>query len=225
MATTDALSAQLGKLGLSSQGTAAPATGSATNKLGQQDFLKLMIAQFRNQDPFKPMDNGQFLGQMAQFGTVSGIDSLQTTVKNLSASLVGNQTLQASALLGKGVLVRAGAAAYSGGTLSGAVQLPDGVTDATVDIRNTSGELVAQVPVHGQGLASFSWDGTTGQGGQAAPGSYSLSASYLQGGSSYDTPVMLSGTVNSVVLNDTSGTKLNVDTLGSVNLSDVQQIQ
>ena len=39
-----------------------------------------MITQFKNQDPFEPMDNGEFLGQLAQFSTVNGIDSLNSCV-------------------------------------------------------------------------------------------------------------------------------------------------
>ena len=42
-------------------------------ELGQDEFLELMMVQLKNQDPMEPMDNGEFLGQMAQFSTVSGL--------------------------------------------------------------------------------------------------------------------------------------------------------
>jgi len=45
----------------------------ARRELGQEDFLRLMITQLENQDPFKPMESGDFLGQIAQFGTVEGL--------------------------------------------------------------------------------------------------------------------------------------------------------
>ena len=67
--------AVLNDLGL----TRPPETVSSSPSNGalqQEAFLELMIAQFRNQDPFKPMENGDFLGQLAQFGTVSGICSV-----------------------------------------------------------------------------------------------------------------------------------------------------
>ena len=48
-------------------------TGSS-DSLGQNDFLKLMTTQLQNQDPFAPMDNGDFIAQMAQFSTVTGIE-------------------------------------------------------------------------------------------------------------------------------------------------------
>ena len=60
-------------------------TQTATKKtLGQEDFLKLMTTQLQYQDPFKPMDNGEFLGQMAQFSTVSSIQSLQSSFAQLA---------------------------------------------------------------------------------------------------------------------------------------------
>ena len=58
----------------------------ADNKstLGQADFLKLMTAQLQNQDPNAPMDNGQFLGQMAQFSTVSSMGEMANQFKALA---------------------------------------------------------------------------------------------------------------------------------------------
>ena len=41
------------------------------DQLGQEDFLKLMTVQLQNQDPFAPVDNADFIAQMAQFSTVT----------------------------------------------------------------------------------------------------------------------------------------------------------
>ena len=67
----------------------------ANDELGQTEFLELMTTQLTYQDPLKPMENGDFLGQMAQFGTVSGISELNNTFSNLSESFQSNQALQA----------------------------------------------------------------------------------------------------------------------------------
>ena len=72
--------------------------------LGQEDFLHLMLTQLKNQDPFKPMESGEFLGQLAQFGTVQGLAGLQTSFDSLASSLVSNQALQASSLVGRSAL-------------------------------------------------------------------------------------------------------------------------
>ncbi len=86
------------------QNFAPPPEQKARDSLGQEDFLTLMISQFRNQDPFEPMDNGEFLGQLAQFSTVNGISSLNAAFAGLAGSMQDNQALQAAGLVGHSVL-------------------------------------------------------------------------------------------------------------------------
>ena len=59
-----------------------------TSSLGQDDFLKLLTTQLQYQDPMKPMENGEFLGQMAQFSTVTGITEMQTSMESMVVGLV-----------------------------------------------------------------------------------------------------------------------------------------
>ena len=54
------------------------------DQLGQSDFLKLMTTQLQNQDPFAPMDNGDFIAQMAQFSTVTGIQEMNGSLGKIS---------------------------------------------------------------------------------------------------------------------------------------------
>ncbi|HET8691826.1 MAG TPA: flagellar hook capping FlgD N-terminal domain-containing protein, partial [Steroidobacteraceae bacterium] len=89
----------------SALGLAATPKADASKELGAEDFLKLMLTQFQNQDPLKPLDNGDFIGQLAQFGTVTGLTQLRQDFGSLADSLVSNQALQASSLLGRDVLV------------------------------------------------------------------------------------------------------------------------
>ena len=74
-------------------------------ELGQDDFLTLMISQLQSQDPMNPMDSEAFMGQIAQFSTVEGIQQLNDSFDELAASLVSNQVLQASQLIGHSVLI------------------------------------------------------------------------------------------------------------------------
>ena len=73
--------------------------------LGQSDFLRLMTTQLQNQDPFAPMDNGDFIAQMAQFSTVTGIDELNNSMKSLVEEFDQARIATASNLLGHSVLV------------------------------------------------------------------------------------------------------------------------
>ena len=53
------------------------------DQLGQEDFLKLMTVQLQNQDPFAPVDNADFIAQMAQFSTVTGIQEMNGSLGKL----------------------------------------------------------------------------------------------------------------------------------------------
>src|SRR3569623_979783 len=117
-----------------------------SDKLGQSDFLKLMTTQLRNQDPMQPMDNGAFLGQIAQFSQVSGIQDMQASVKQLVDTLSSNQAMQASSLVGKTVVAPASAVLYSGkSALQAGVELPTAADNVTVGINDQSGQLVRKL--------------------------------------------------------------------------------
>ena len=96
------LTAILDKLGVSSYDENKP---KAKDSLGQEDFLKLMTTQLQNQDPFAPMENGEFIAQMAQFSTVTGITEMGQTLKSLASQLNEFRVATASDLLGHSVLV------------------------------------------------------------------------------------------------------------------------
>ncbi len=66
----------------------ATAAAGITSAADQQDrFMKLLVAQMRNQDPLNPMDNAQMTGQIAQINTVAGLEKLNKTVEGLASDL------------------------------------------------------------------------------------------------------------------------------------------
>src|SRR6185295_9765523 len=70
----------------------SPASSAAADATMTSDrFLKLLVAQMKNQDPLNPMDNAQVTSQMAQINTVTGIDKLNSTVAGLSAQFMQMQ--------------------------------------------------------------------------------------------------------------------------------------
>lgn len=82
--------------------SAAPANGANDDKisdtfgLGRDDFFKLFLAQLANQDPMNPVNDKEFIAQLAQF---SMIDTMQAMKK----AMTGTQLAQSSSLLGKTV--------------------------------------------------------------------------------------------------------------------------
>lgn len=229
---TNAAAAAAGTGTTTGTGTGSSSGAGAINNaatLGGTDFLTLMLAQLKNQDPTSPVDSNTFLTQLAQLSQVQGITQLNTSFSALSSSLSSSQALQASSLLGHQALVNSTTASLTAnGTVTGAVNVPQTTSQVLVTVKDASGALVRQINLGAQstGLASFSWDGKAGDGSQAPAGTYTLSAQYAgatSGGTAATT--LVNGTVESVSMGaGSTGLTLNVSGLGSVPFSSVQQI-
>jgi flagellar basal-body rod modification protein FlgD len=209
-------------------GQAPPASASQSATLDQQDFLRLMITQLQNQDPFKPMENGDFLGQMAQFSTVSGIQQLNDTFGSASATMQSSQALQAASLVERDVLVRADTAHLPAeGDVRGAVAVPPGASEAVVTIADASGSLVARIPaeVGADGRARFTWDGRNGDGNRLAAGEYRIEALTQVGGETQSAETLVWNRVDSVSLTGRGNAiSLNLVGGGTVSLRDAIEI-
>ena len=199
----------------------------SSGRLQQEAFLELMIAQFRNQDPFNPMENGEFLGQLAQFGTVSGIEDLQNSIGALANSLYSDQALQASGLIDREVLVaRDVGPLRSNRALRGAVELPMSTPSLEVRVSDANGVLIRRLDLgqHEGGLVRFEWDGRDESGQQMLAGNYHLAAFAGQFGVREQMPVLVESRVESVTLGNSGGVLLNLEGLGEVPLSEVRRI-
>lgn len=197
------------------------------SELGQEDFLKLMTTQLQNQDPFKPMENGDFLAQIAQFSAVDGIQGLQASFEKLSQSLVSNQALQASGLVGRSVLAPTGIAALGqDGGIKGSVEVPASSNDVQVTIHSASGETIRRLSLGSQpaGNAQFQWDGLKDDGTRAAPGSYFVAASGQYEGRQVALDTLLVSEVESVTLGGDGGLLLDLHGIGSLDFKHVRQI-
>lgn len=94
-----------------------PVSGAAGNvaAVSQNEFLKLLVTQLQYQDPFKPVDNKDFIVQMAQFSALAQTQQINENVANV----VGFQTqAQSIALLGKTVEFEDVTGAVSSGTVN-----------------------------------------------------------------------------------------------------------
>jgi len=196
-------------------------------EMGQEQFLELMTAQLQNQDPFKPMESGDFLGQIAQFSTVEGIGDLNDAFSGLSQSLVSNQALQATNLVGRQVLAPTGVAALSqGGSIRGNVELPAASGEVVVNVYDQAGQVVRRLELGSQaaGPVDFQWDGLKNDGQFASPGTYFISAEASIDGQFESVETLLASEVRSVTLSNSGGLLLDLDGIGSLDFSEVRQI-
>jgi len=206
---------------------ASAAIGNGKDQLGQNEFMQLMLAQLKNQDPMHAMDPSQFLGQLAQFSTVTGIQGLQNSFSTFSDSMRSTQVLQGATMVGRDVLVAGDKAPLGAeGNLVGAIDIPDGATSVKVNIRDSAGQLVSTLtlPADSSGVTAFSWDGTAANGTRAPAGTYKLEAVATANGRSGSLETMLAGHVSSVTIDATNGLSLNTSNLGTFALNEVRRV-
>jgi len=213
--------------GTGAAGSAAQGSGiKKKDQLGQAEFLELMIAQLKNQDPFKAMDPSQFLGQLAQFGTVSGIQDMQAAFGTLSDAMRSSQVLDGATMVGREVLLPSDEVTLPvEGSVRGALDVPTGTTALQVNIRDANGTLVRRMTLPTTvGLNDFTWDGIADNGTRAPTGAYSLEAVANVAGKSGSLEMLLASRVNSVTIDAQTGLTLNTSNLGSRSLSDVRRV-
>lgn len=199
----------------------------SANDVNQTDFLKLLTAQMKNQDPSKPADSGEFMSQMAQFTQVSSLEKLQKSFDNFSTEMLSTQTLQATSLLGKSVMVPGGSVDLSEGkNVKASLDMGAPATDVVINITDASGALVDRLNLGSvdSGIHDFSWDGRTTTGGQAAPGTYYITAEGTSTtGQNTALNTLIQNKVSSVSIANNS-VILNTENGKELRLSDVQQI-
>ena len=226
----------LSQLGLNAWGNSATAATAGSqngsgqvgsSQLNQSDFLKLMTTQLNNQDPTQPTDSSQMLAQMAQLSTVSGIQDMQGSLKQLADTLLASQTTQAASLVGHEVVAPGSKATLGANGLSGAIDLTQDTSQLALVIYDSSGQLVKQINLGAQskGTIPFSWDGVMANGATAPSGLYQIKAIAGLNGSQQQMNTLVATTVNSVSVDGTSqNITLNTSNGDGVKISDIKQL-
>uniref|UniRef100_UPI0034506DD7 flagellar hook assembly protein FlgD n=1 Tax=Sphingomonas sp. TaxID=28214 RepID=UPI0034506DD7 len=203
------------------------ATASSSSTLGQSDFLKLMTAQLKNQDPFAPVDNTQMVAQMAQFSSVAGISEMNTTLKAISQKLAGTSQSDALSYVGRTVLT-AGDTAYgrTAGGIAGAVELDGDATQVNVSIQSSDGQVLKtlQLGAHAKGTVNYDWNGKTDSGDDAGSGPFKVTVTAAKDNAEIVSRSLVWAPVASVSLPSSGAPVLTLPGIGQVPITDVRQI-
>ena len=146
--------------------SSTPAVAGSNDATVTSDrFLKLLVAQMRNQDPLNPMDNAQVTSQMAQINTVTGIDKLNSTVAGLSAQFMQMQAMQGASLVGHDVIVPGNKLDIDAatGVGQGGFEIQTPADAVKVEILAPSGAVLQTLNLgaQGAGMHSFDWPAGT----------------------------------------------------------------
>lgn len=193
--------------------------------LGQADFLQLMTEQLKNQDPLKPLDSQQFLGQLAQFSTVQGIDQMNSAMGAMASVMENDQALRAAALVGHEALVDASSLGLAAGKGVNGEIVATSAGPMQVEVVDGSGQVVRRMTVDAPsaGNVAFSWDGRDDNGDATPAGTYTVRATAGTGENAEALDVRVAAHIDSVSI-EASGLVLNLAGMGSVPLSTVRRI-
>ncbi|RRO07607.1 flagellar hook assembly protein FlgD [Pectobacterium aquaticum] len=192
----------------------------------QNQFLTLLVAQLKNQDPTNPMSNDQLVSQLAQLNTVSGIEKLNTTLGSISGQINNNQSMQATTLIGHSVMIPGKDILVGKGTGTPfGVELEKAAEVVTVTVNDSTGKAVRTIELGtlSAGVHSFNWDSKLSDGTVAPDGAYTISVAASTGGAQQVVQPLSYAVVNSVVRGD-SGALLDLGLRGRATMDDVRQI-
>jgi flagellar basal-body rod modification protein FlgD len=200
MATIDSSSPVIGPATPTQPKTTAP---KANDAMGKDQFLQLLVAQMKNQDPLNPMDGSQMAAQLAQFSSVEQLTQINETLSTQNSGQTGLATLLADngalSAVGKQAVVTADAVDVTKGVPSSVLaDIPSGARSATLHVYDESGKEVAtqDLGAVSAGRATFALSGSTKQ---LTAGTYRFAVSTDNGsGTSADATTYVTGRIDGV---------------------------
>ena len=155
-------------------------SGAGNDELDKDAFLKLLITQFQHQDPLNPMEDKEFIAQLAQFSALEQSMALNDSMGKLIVSTDYQTTISITSYIGKEVTGRGLGVSKKEGDISlikyGA---GEAVSDCYVNIVDAAGQVVStvQLGARAAGIHEFNWDGKSSNGSDAADGVYTAAFS------------------------------------------------
>lgn len=179
-------------------GTVIGAAERDYSQISKIDFMTLLVAQIKNQDPMSPMDNAEFTSQLTQF---TMLEEMETMNANLENDVLVGQSINNTgmlALVGKDVTVAGDKVWVQEGQVSESLVVPAAAGTATVQVKDASGQVVATyTKTVRTGLADVSWDGKLADGSQAPAGEYTLAVEVAgSDGAPVDCTTLMTGRVD-----------------------------
>ncbi|WP_051971777.1 flagellar hook assembly protein FlgD [Massilia sp. 9096] len=216
-------------------GSSGASSGTDSVKADTDKFMTLLVTQLQNQDPLNPMDNSQMTSQLAQLQTVTGINTLNTTLNSLTSSYQTSEAMQATNLIGHGVLVGGNSVALTGSKGVLGVSLGSDADDVKIAINDAGGNTVDTIDLGKQkaGTLPLVWNGvpdatkvdSSGKPVTLPDGNYTFAVTATSAGQSLtDATGLAYDSVGSVSTSATDGVKLYLASKGVTTLSDVKQV-
>lgn len=146
------------------------------NKMGKDEFLKLLTVQLKNQDPMKPMEQGKMAAELAQFSQLEQLSNLNKHFEGQSDSKAIESKFYGASFLGKEVVTAGSSLKYDGEGSKADVlfSLPAPASKVLVRIFDNKNNMVGEMWKEniGRGNQTFTWDGVRLDGAYAGKGEF-----------------------------------------------------
>jgi flagellar basal-body rod modification protein FlgD len=147
-----------------------------SDKMDKDAFMKLMLAQMKNQDPTNPLKSHEMAAQLAQFSQLEQLQNVNTTLEQMKASQKPTETYQSLNFIGKSVAGDSARLHRAKGDKDHdfTFTLPDDAKDVVIKVRNELGDVVRSVKLQNmkKGENLWTWNGKTDQDMTAPVGDY-----------------------------------------------------
>lgn len=148
----------IGNVGL---GVSNSTSSNKAGGLGKEDFLKLMLAQLKAQDPLNPQDGAEYVAQLAQFTSVERLMNIEEGLGNVAMAALSTNATMAAGLIGKHVRLEGNSITFDGESKEKLdFELGKDAKAVTITIKDDKGVVVDTVQMSGkEGTNSYEWTG------------------------------------------------------------------
>ena len=148
------------------------------NKMGKDEFLKLLTVQLKNQDPLKPVDQKKFAADLAQFSQLEQLTNMNSKLGSLNKNAPMESQFYGASFLGKRITTKGATLTHSGGNESSDVSfsLPKTASRVIVRIIDEKGQNIANIEKEkmNKGTHVLEWNGKRLDGQLANKGVYAF---------------------------------------------------
>ena len=183
-----------------SSGGSTTSTTNKSNIIGKDQFMQMLIAQLKNQDPLNPMDGTQFAAQLAQFSTVEQLYNMSTSLGSMTSSISAMNNMQITSLIGSDVSAQGNTTTVSSAVSKVVYSLPSAIQKATIKIYDSKGVVVKTLDVGSQnaGVNTLQWDSSN-----LASGNYTFDVTATdKNGAAVQATTMVTGKVTGINYKD-----------------------
>lgn len=156
--------------------SSSSSTGTSTEVMGKQDFLTLLVAQLKNQDPLNPSDPTQFTAQLAQFSSLEQLTNLNTSMGDMVSATNNSTKISALGMIGKEVTFTGSSFKYDSAPVQLGYTLDGAASQVQLLIQDSTGQPVQTL--NGTDLTkgnhTLVWNGLNQNGTAVPAGTYKV---------------------------------------------------